>query len=155
MKNSIRPDNCCSSLSSTILFLIRLKTQLKFWSATTTGLCLKFSLYADTVCLTNLCIIIIIIIFHSIPFHRFISGNEAHIQKPDDTNSRHEEDRKCTDIIIKAYCNNGRSQFYNVHRVLRREKNWYYLRYFNKLKFTVVIFSKQHCEHIMLEKCSL
>ena len=23
---------------------------------------------------------------HSIPFHRFISGNEAHIQKPDDTN---------------------------------------------------------------------
>ena len=31
---------------------------------------------------------------NSIPFHRFISGNEAHIQKPDDTNSRHEEEKK-------------------------------------------------------------
>ena len=30
-------------------------------------------------------------LFHSIPFHRFISGNEAHIQKPDDTNIRHED----------------------------------------------------------------
>ena len=37
-----------------------------------------------------------------IPFHRFISGNEAHIQKPDDTNSRHEEDRKCTERTIKT-----------------------------------------------------
>ena len=40
-------------------------------------------------------------LFHSIPFHRFISGNEADIQKPDDTNSRHEEDRKCTERTIK------------------------------------------------------
>ena len=39
---------------------------------------------------------------NSIPFHRFISGNEAHIQKPDDTNSRHEEDRKCTERTIKT-----------------------------------------------------
>jgi len=37
-----------------------------------------------------------------IPFHRFISGNKAHIQKPDDTNSRHEEDRKCTERTIKT-----------------------------------------------------
>ena len=32
-------------------------------------------------------------LFHSM-FHRFIAGNDAHIQKPDDTNIRHEEDKR-------------------------------------------------------------